>query len=140
MQFSGCDRRCIGCHAFEAFARDSGALLSVAETVELLLASDGEPRDGITILGGEPFLQPDGLAALMRELKKRDQHITLYSGYTIEELMARPEPCVHEAIALADILVDGPFVVSLTSGAGEWRGSRNQRIIYDPASYQMEGS
>jgi anaerobic ribonucleoside-triphosphate reductase activating protein len=140
VQFSGCNRRCPGCHAFEAFARDSGALLSVAETVELLLASDGEPRDGVTILGGEPFLQPDGLAALMRELKKRDQHITLYSGYTIEELRARPEPSVHEALALADILIDGPFVSSLANGAGEWRGSTNQRIIYDPASYQMEGS
>ncbi len=140
VQFSGCDRRCIGCHAFEAFARDSGALLSISEVVEMMLASDGEPRDGVTILGGEPFLQPDGLAALMHELKKRDQHITLYSGYTIEELRARPEPSVHEALTLADILVDGPFTVSLASGAGEWRGSRNQRIIYDPASYQTEGS
>jgi len=139
VQFSGCDRRCPGCHAFEAFARDSGALLSVAETVELLLASDGEPRDGVTILGGEPFLQPDGLAALMRELKNHGQHITLYSGYTIEELRARPEPCVHEALALADILIDGPFVVSLTSGAGEWRGSTNQKIIHHPAGYQTEG-
>ncbi len=138
VQFSGCDRRCIGCHAFEAFARDSGALLSISEVVEMMLASDGEPRDGVTILGGEPFLQPDGLTALMRELKKRDQHIALYSGYTIEELRSRCEPCVHQALTLADILIDGPFVVSLASGAGEWRGSTNQRIIYDPASYQTE--
>ncbi len=113
--------------------------MSVAETVELLLAADGEPRDGVTVLGGEPFLQPEGLAALMRELKKRNHHITLYSGYTIEELRARPEPSVHEALALADILIDGPFVASLTNGANEWRGSTNQQIIYDPASYQMEG-
>jgi len=140
VQFSGCDRRCKGCHAFEAFAIDSGALLCIAEVVEMLLATDGEPRDGVTILGGEPFLQPDGLAVLMRELKKRDQHITLYSGYTIEELRARPEPGVHEALALADILIDGPFVASLTSGANEWRGSTNQRIIYHPADYQTEGS
>ena len=138
-QFSGCDRRCIGCYAFEAFARDSGALMSVVETVELLLAVEGEPRDGVTILGGEPFLQPDGLAALMRELKKRDQHITLYSGYTLEELRARPEPSVHLALTLADVLIDGPFVASLTSGAGEWRGSTNQRIICHPAGYQTEG-
>lgn len=140
VQFSGCERRCPGCHAFEAFARDSGALLGVGEVVELLLASDGEPRDGITILGGEPFLQPDGLAALMHELKKRDQHITLYSGYTLEELQARPEPGVHTALALADILIDGAFVATLAKGAGEWRGSTNQRIIYHPASYQAEGS
>lgn len=139
-QFSGCDRGCLGCHAFEAFSVDSGVLLSIAEVVEMLLASDGEPRDGVTILGGEPFLQPDGLAVLMRELKRRDQHITLYSGYTIEELRARTEPCVHEALALADILVDGPFVASLASGAGEWRGSTNQKIIYHPLGCQTEGS
>ncbi len=88
----------------------------------------------------KPFLQPDGLAALMRELKKRDQHIALYSGYTIEELRSRCEPSVHLALTLADILIDGPFVASLISGAGEWRGSTNQKIIYHPAGYQTEGS
>ncbi|HEY8884776.1 MAG TPA: 4Fe-4S cluster-binding domain-containing protein [Chloroflexota bacterium] len=39
--------------------------------------------DGISILGGEPFLQPDGLWALVQELRARGCfHILVYSGYT----------------------------------------------------------
>ena len=75
----------------------------------------------------------EGLAALLCELKKRGQHVTLYSGYTLEELRARDEAGVHESLALADILIDGRFIAAEAQGAGEWRGSRNQRIIYAPA-------
>jgi len=65
----------------------------------------------------------------MRELKARGQHLVLYSGYTLEALARRPEPSVRDALCLADILIDGPFVHRLSGGAGEWRGSRNQRFI-----------
>jgi hypothetical protein len=65
-------------------------------------------------------------------LKGRGQHVTLYSGYPLEELRARPEPGVREALSLADILIDGRFVASLSHGAGEWRGSTNQRVLYAP--------
>ncbi len=63
--------------------------MNVNNAVGLLLDSKGEPRDGVTILGGEPFLQPIGLLALMKALKQRSQHITLYTGYTLEELNSR---------------------------------------------------
>lgn len=106
--------------------------MSVGEVVDLLLDQEGAPRDGVTILGGEPFVQHENLSLLLSELKRRDQHITLYSGYTLEELRARLEPSVREALALADILIDGRFVASLARGAGEWRGSTNQRVIYAP--------
>jgi len=63
--------------------------MGVREVVERVLDPIGEPRDGVTVLGGEPFLQPDGLLALMVALKRREQHVTLYSGYTLEELSSR---------------------------------------------------
>ena len=107
--------------------------MSISEVVDLLLAPEGHPRDGVTVLGGEPFLQHENLCLLLRELKGRGEHVTLYSGYTLEELRDRPEQSVREALALADILVDGRFIASLSSGAGEWRGSTNQRVIYAPA-------
>lgn len=55
------------------------------------------------------------------------------TGYTLEALRARREAAVNEALALADILIDGPFVAHLSRGAGEWRGSTNQRVIHRPA-------
>ena len=60
------------------------------------------------MLGGEPVLQPVGLAALLRTLRATGQHITLYTGYTLHALLRRPEPAVREALALTDLLVDGP--------------------------------
>jgi anaerobic ribonucleoside-triphosphate reductase activating protein len=133
LQLMGCTLRCPGCHTPETHPVDGGVLMSVGEVIDLLLDQEGAPRDGVTILGGEPFLQHENLSLLLSELKGRGQHITLYSGYTLEELRARPEQSVREALALADILIDGRFVASLSLGAGEWRGSTNQRVIYAPS-------
>lgn len=135
-QLSGCPILCRGCNVPQTHRLDAGILLSIGEVVRLVLDPTGEPRDGVTVLGGEPFMQPEGLAALLRELKSRNQHITLYSGYTIEELRARTEASVHEALSLSDILIEGRFVASQSQGAGEWRGSTNQRIINNPATWR----
>ncbi|MCP9496587.1 MAG: radical SAM protein [Pyrinomonadaceae bacterium MAG19_C2-C3] len=134
-QLSGCPLNCVGCFSTETHPYEAGVRMSNSEVVTLLLDPTGEPRDGVTVLGGEPFVQPDGLAALLHELKERGLHVTLYSGYTLEELMMRPEPSVREALVLADILIDGRFIAAQAKGAGEWRGSRNQRIINKPAQF-----
>lgn len=138
VQLQGCVKKCVGCFVEETHPLDGGVSMSVSEVVELLLDPEGEPRDGVTVLGGEPFMQPDGLAVLLGELKSRQQHITLYSGYTLEELRARPEPSVHAALVLADILIDGAFIAAQSRNAGEWRGSTNQRIIYAPGKSSGE--
>jgi anaerobic ribonucleoside-triphosphate reductase activating protein len=130
VQLAGCNLLCPGCHTPETHPTDGGVLMTIGEIVELLLDPVGSPRDGVTVLGGEPFLQHENLPLLLGELKALGQHITLYSGYTLEELQARREQSVHECLALADILIDGRFIASQSRGAGEWRGSRNQRIIY----------
>ncbi|MFL6229186.1 MAG: 4Fe-4S single cluster domain-containing protein [Pyrinomonadaceae bacterium] len=133
VQLAGCLLRCHGCFVPETHDPEGGIELTISEVVDLLLDEQGEPRDGVTVLGGEPFLQPEGLAALLGALKARGLHVTLYTGYTLEALRARDETAVNEALAHADILIDGPFVVQLSRHAGEWRGSTNQRIIYQPA-------
>jgi anaerobic ribonucleoside-triphosphate reductase activating protein len=107
--------------------------MEVREIVERVLDPIGEPRDGVTVLGGEPFLQLDGLLALMKALKQRGQHVTLYTGYTLEELTSRRDARINDILAGADILIDGPFVKELSEDAGEWRGSTNQVITYNPS-------
>jgi len=89
----------------------------------------------LQLVSGLPyFFQPAGLADLLKELKGRDLHTVVYSGYTLKVLARRSEREVWEALHLSDLLVDGPFVPALAEGAGEWRGSRNQRLIHHPAS------
>jgi hypothetical protein len=67
--------------------------------------------------------------------ERRDQHITLYTGYTLEDLATRNEQTVRQILELTDILIDGPFVKELSDNAQEWLGSTNQRIVYHPALY-----
>ena len=48
--------------------------------------------DGITISGGEPFLQAEPLAALVREVRRvRDMGVIVYSGFTLSELRERSD-------------------------------------------------
>ena len=130
----GCNLGCPGCFVPQTHALDGGAVVPVDALVQLLLDPSGEPRDGVSVLGGEPFLQPVGLAALLGRIKARGLHTTVYTGYTLEALGRRPEPAVRAALQLTDLLIDGPFVAPLSQGAGEWRGSRNQRLITRPST------
>lgn len=57
-------------------------MLSVDQVIDVLLDSVGEPRDGITVIGGEPFAQAIGLAAVLGRVKARGIHTTVYTGYS----------------------------------------------------------
>lgn len=134
VQLQGCPIRCPGCYVPETHDPAGGVALTVTAIVASLLEQAGQPRDGVTVIGGEPFVQVAGLVLLLRRLKARGVHTTVYTGYTLKALARRPEAEVREAIGLVDLMVDGPFVAALANGAGEWRGSRNQRLITQPAA------
>lgn len=90
------------------------------------------PRDGVSILGGEPFQQPDGLLALVRALRARGcPHILCYSGFTYEALRRRAarRPAIGAVLDAIHMLVDGPYVEALAGDAGPWTGSGNQRVL-----------
>ena len=89
-------------------------------------------HDGVTILGGEPFDQPEGVAELIMRLKENSLHITVYTGYTLEILVSKNDEQISQILNMTDLLVDGPFVRELSTDAGEYRGSSNQRLIYQP--------
>ena len=134
VQVQGCPIRCPGCYVPETHDPAGGTALPVPAVADAALDPAAGPRDGVTVLGGEPFAQAQALAALLGALKARGVHTVVYSGYTLEALRRRSEPAVHESLALADLLIDGPFVAALSDGAGEWRGSRNQRLIPHPGA------
>lgn len=128
IQVSGCSIRCQGCFVPQTHERENGRSISISELVEEILAKS-DAHDGVTILGGEPFDQPDAVAELVSRLNREGFHITVYSGYTIKDLIQRKLPSVDYILTHIDLLIDGPFVASLREGAGEYRGSQNQRII-----------
>lgn len=123
LQVSGCSVRCAHCFARETWDPMGGVEMSVGSVVQALLDPSGEPRDGISLLGGERLDQPIAIAGVMRELKARGQRLVLYSGYALQALTHRPELSVREALCLSDILIDGPFVQRFSDvrGSGEDR-------------------
>jgi anaerobic ribonucleoside-triphosphate reductase activating protein len=90
----------------------------------------------VTILGGEPFDQSESLEVLVEKLKANDHHLVIYSGYTLESLLAQECESINRILANIDLLIDGAFKRELLAGAGEDRGSSNQRLILHPISRQ----
>lgn len=129
--FQFCPLNCKGCYVPELHSKEAGVSVSAGKLAELLLNSEYE-RDGITILGGEPFAQNTGLLALIRELREKGcPHIVCYSGYTLEVLREKAvkESPIGEVLGEIDILIDGAYVESLSGSASLWTGSGNQRVI-----------
>lgn len=86
---------------------------------------------GITFSGGEPFCQAGALADLAEEIISLGKNITVYSGYTFEQLyeMAKEDKDIMRLLSLADVLIDGKFIMSEKTLLLRFRGSKNQRMI-----------
>lgn len=129
--FQYCPLKCKGCWVENLHDERAGESVTVAALADALLDPKCE-RDGVSILGGEPFAQPEGLLALVKELRKRScPHIVCYSGYTLEQLREKSlkKSEIGASLNEIDILIDGAYIESLAGGAGLWTGSGNQRVI-----------
>lgn len=120
----GCNRRCPGCTAPEAWDMQSGEEISV-DALAMEIALSG--ADGLTISGGEPFLQPAALAGMIDLVRRRrDMGVIVYTGFTLEELREMPE--AQALLERIDLLIDGPYIRERDDGLS-LRGSSNQRVI-----------
>lgn len=124
---SGCRNHCKGCFNPETWDFDYGRPFTRATEDEIIEALRPSWIQGLSILGGEPT-EEENAAVLIPFLKRvraalLDKDIWLYSGYTYEALRDK------EILTLADVLVDGPFLLEQKDAGLAFRGSRNQRII-----------
>jgi anaerobic ribonucleoside-triphosphate reductase activating protein len=108
------------------------------EALEARLAAAAERGvEGITLLGGEPFAQAAGAAAVARAAKARGLTVMVFSGYTLEELARREDAA--PLLALTDLLVDGPYDRERPEPpppiGRRWIGSTNQVMHYLTAAY-----
>ena len=124
---SGCRNHCKGCFNPETWDFNYGRPFTRATEDEIIEALRPSWIQGLSILGGEPT-EEENAAVLIPFLKRvkavlPDKDIWLYSGYTYEALRDK------EILTLADVLVDGPFLLEQKDAGLAFRGSRNQRII-----------
>lgn len=127
--FAGCAHRCPGCHNPQSHDLAAGEPLTEERLEGICAEINRNPiLDGVTLSGGDPLLQPEAMAGLLRWLKERTgQNIWCYTGYTLEECLA--DPARRECLRWIDTLVDGRYIAALRDPSLSFRGSSNQRII-----------
>jgi anaerobic ribonucleoside-triphosphate reductase activating protein len=124
----GCPLRCAGCCNPEMleFGGQGAARRFAADLVEEACDSRAE---GISLLGGEPFAQAEGLAPLAEGVRARGLSVMIFSGYTLAELQAQG-PAAARMLAATDLLVDGRFEAKLRSQKRRFIGSDNQVLHF----------
>ena len=123
----GCPHRCPGCHNPETWDPAGGREVPLEE-LEALLAAD-PLLQGLTLSGGEPFLQAGDCASLARRARRRGLDVWTYTGYRYKDLAEAGRADWEALLAATDVLVDGPFLQAQKSYAALFRGSDNQRLI-----------
>jgi anaerobic ribonucleoside-triphosphate reductase activating protein len=131
---SGCLFACEGCFNRSTWSFRYGT----AYTPELegrILADLRQPYvQGLTLLGGEPFLNTGVCLSLVRRVRAEfgdTKDIWAWTGYTVEQLLLDGDDKI-ELLRSLDVLVDGPFDVAQRDLTLQFRGSRNQRILDVP--------
>lgn len=123
----GCLHHCPGCHNPQTHDPEGG---SWADTEDILAAAAENPLlDGITLSGGDPFLQPVPCLALAEGAHKIGLNVWTYTGYTWEALLEENDAEKLALLKETDVLVDGPFLLAERSLELRFCGSRNQRLI-----------
>lgn len=121
--FQGCAHNCKNCHNPQTHDFSQGFYKSADEIVDFYLAQG--LQTGITLSGGDPFYQVEGLYELVQKLKNNNINIWCYTGFVYEDLLQK----YKNILQYIDVLVDGLYIDSLRDLSLKFRGSSNQRLI-----------
>ena len=130
----GCSLRCPGCcnpHLFQSQSPKSNWMGIDIITEDIKISLQQNPNlEGVSILGGEPVEQPQGLFELCRAIHQQlGLSIMVFSGYLYSDIIQNTN--LRPFLEYCDILVDGPFDKNLPEDKGaqrKWIGSQNQNI------------
>ncbi|GGC06321.1 anaerobic ribonucleoside-triphosphate reductase activating protein [Cellulomonas carbonis] len=137
---SGCPFACVGCFNQAAWSFRYGTCFDEALADRIATDLAHEAVQGLSLLGGEPFLNTGVCLAVVRRLRAlhgRAKDVWCWTGYTFEELVEEAragERDKAQLLAEVDVLVDGRFELGRRDLTLAFRGSANQRVLDVPAS------
>lgn len=125
----GCPHGCKGCHNPQTHDFNSGKGVNIDEIVNKI--KEDPLLKGVTLSGGEPFMQAGKLAKLIDKLSDTKLDIITYTGFKYEEIIknANDENKFYKLLDRTDILIDGKFEEDKKDENLMYRGSSNQRAI-----------
>lgn len=128
---SGCPFACKGCYNKGAQNFTYGKPYSKELEDRIVEDLKAEYCQGLTLLGGEPFLNTGVTIQLCRRIRQEfgfAKDIWSWTGYTWDELMRGTED-KQELLTYLDVIVDGRFELDKKDLSLAFRGSSNQKII-----------
>lgn len=133
---SGCKFLCPGCYNVASQNFHYGQPYSQDLEDQIIEDMKKDYVQGLTLLGGEPFLNTQVCLRLCKRVREEFGHtkdIWSWSGYTFDELLKDSYDKL-KLLSMIDILVDGRFMEDQKDLTLQFRGSANQRIINVPKS------
>ena len=132
----GCNLDCKGCCNLDLKPLVPVNIIEIADLMDQVRhAVNAYQLEGVTLLGGEPFLQARGLSVLAEQCQKENLSVMVFSGYTLEKLRNNPLPGSEQLLAQTDVLVDGPYQKRKPEQIRNWCGSSNQKFHYLSGRY-----
>ncbi len=128
----GCPHHCPHCQNPQTWDFAGGYDADVAELMQQIKRNP--LLGGVTFSGGEPLAQAEALLPLAGQIREAGLELAIYTGYTFEQLLELNDEHIMQLLALADTLIDGPFIMAQRNLDLNFRGSENQRILNLPAS------
>ncbi len=122
----GCPFKCRNCISPEWIPMRTAQVMPVQELAEQIL---NQPEiEGLTISGGEPFLQGSALSELLAIVlaERPSLNVLVFTGFQLDALNW---PEAQAFLQHIDVLIAGLYVEKKNDGRG-LRGSRNQVVHY----------
>ncbi len=122
----GCPFNCPKCVTPEGRPIVPAKLIDTVQLADDIIAKRN--ITGITISGGEPFLQVASVSVLLKTVKasRPELDVIIFTGFLKENLQSEKALSV---LSMTDLLIDGQYIDELNDGVG-LRGSSNQRLHF----------
>ena len=134
----GCLKRCVGCCNGQFLKIQPADVCDSVMIIEQIAQNQQQYGiEGVTLLGGEPFLQAEGLADVAQACRKMGLSVMVFSGYQLEELDDARFKGASQLLKVTDVLVDGEYQQALIENVRNWVGSTNQRFHYFTDFYDV---
>ena len=102
----GCPHHCKGCHNPQTHSFDGGSYIDIDTILEDV--KKNPLLRGVTISGGEPFMQAKKIAKLLSKIDRKKLSTIVYTGFLYEDLLnnANENNGYMDLLKQADLLID----------------------------------
>ena len=129
----GCPHHCKRCHNTETWDINKQSYIDIDSIFQMMdkLSNSIIQYRGLTLSGGEPFLQPLGCSILTDKAHSIGWDVWCYSGYTYTQLLeiAKNDNDVNRLLRSINVLIDGPYIEDMKDLDLVYRGSSNQKVL-----------